>query len=96
MALVRDPAFWRRFSRAIYLDAEAKADATTSGTSTDNLIYSDTWIQAQNRKKRRGVICCVSLSVAIITIAVAIIVVLWWFGTHNWGREQPDSRDINN
>lgn len=25
MALVRDPMFWRRFSRAIHLDEEAKA-----------------------------------------------------------------------
>lgn len=24
MALVRDPAFWRRFSRAIHLDEEAR------------------------------------------------------------------------
>lgn len=47
MALVRDPMFWRRFSRAIHLDEEAKAlspqnesrqvagcDATTSSISS--------------------------------------------------------------
>lgn len=28
MALVRDPAFWRRFSRAIHLDAEARSPDT--------------------------------------------------------------------
>lgn len=27
MALVRDPYFWKRFSRAVHLDEEAKAAA---------------------------------------------------------------------
>lgn len=36
MALVRDPDFWRRFSRAIRLDEEAKGPSE----SAETVVYS--------------------------------------------------------
>ncbi|GFF44371.1 conserved hypothetical protein [Aspergillus udagawae] len=53
MALVRDPLFWKRFSRAVHLDEEAKAAAQNR-----SLVHSDNWIQAQYRKKRRSISSC--------------------------------------
>lgn len=40
MALVRDPAFWRRFSRAIHLDEEAKAQLRSSETIISCVPYN--------------------------------------------------------
>ncbi|KAL4897499.1 hypothetical protein BDV59DRAFT_197789 [Aspergillus ambiguus] len=89
MALVRDPAFWRRFSRAIHLDEEAKAQLSSSET----LLFSDEWIKAERRKKKRHVVCCVMLAIGILVTVVAVVIVLWWFGTHNWGRETKPSEE---
>ncbi|QMW46250.1 hypothetical protein G4B11_009705 [Aspergillus flavus] len=93
MALVRDPAFWRRFSRAIHLDEEAKASKTENKSG---VIYSlcsltaeprDDWILKQ-RKKRRRWICCGFLIFAAFAIVVAgVVVVFWWFHSHNWLRK---------
>ncbi|KAB8222376.1 hypothetical protein BDV33DRAFT_168948 [Aspergillus novoparasiticus] len=89
MALVRDPAFWRRFSRAIHLDEEAKASKTENKS---RVIYSDDWILKQ-RKKRRRWICCGFLIFAAFAIVVAgAVVVLWWFHSHNWLRKSQHAR----
>lgn len=40
MALVRDPAFWRRFSRAVHLDEEA-AKATVEPTREPSFYSYD-------------------------------------------------------
>ncbi|KAE8375546.1 hypothetical protein BDV26DRAFT_294934 [Aspergillus bertholletiae] len=84
MALARDPAFWRRFSRAIHLDEEAK---TSSTENKRGFIYSDDWILKQ-RKKRRRWICCGFLIFAAFAIVVAgAVVTLWWLHSQNWLRK---------
>ncbi|KAB8238733.1 hypothetical protein ETB97_009893 [Aspergillus alliaceus] len=83
MALVRDPAFWRRFSRAIHLDEEAKASAAEN--KGDN-IYSDDWIQGQRKKRHRTILCGFLIFASFSIVLAAVVVVIWWFHAHNWLR----------
>ncbi|KAK1145009.1 hypothetical protein N8T08_004724 [Aspergillus melleus] len=85
MALARDPAFWRRFSRAIHMDEEAKSSENKEGT-----YNSDTWIQSQRRKSRRSIICGVVLVVLVALLIAAVAVILWYFISHDWLREHKD------
>ncbi|GFF42741.1 conserved hypothetical protein [Aspergillus udagawae] len=79
MALVRDPLFWKRFSRAVHLDEEAKAAAQNR-----SLVHSDNWIQAQYRKKRRSIVCGFVIFLAITSLVAGIIVVFLWLHAHHW------------
>ncbi|PWY78088.1 hypothetical protein BO94DRAFT_626675 [Aspergillus sclerotioniger CBS 115572] len=89
MALVRDPAFWKRFSAAIHLDEEAKAGTDQRKPS----IWSDTWIQSQRQKKRRTFICGFLIFLIIALFAAAIVVVILWLKSRNWLQTLPDQSD---
>ncbi|KAL4791357.1 hypothetical protein BDV19DRAFT_393222 [Aspergillus venezuelensis] len=90
MALVRDPFFWKRFSRAVHLDDEIKTPQEEKQPS----IWSDDWLHKQRRKRRKSVWCgfaiCVSISILIAGIAFAI----WWFCAHNWLRGDPTGESV--
>lgn len=83
MALVRDPDFWRRFSRAIRLDEEAKGPSE----SAETVVYSHEWIQRQQHKKRKSCACGFLIAFLVCFFIAAAVVVIWWFATHNWLRE---------
>ncbi|KAL4994724.1 hypothetical protein BDV10DRAFT_188767 [Aspergillus recurvatus] len=77
MALVRDPFFWQRFSRAVHLDEEVRFP-------TEEKEQSENWLASQQRKRRKSALwgCVICLAVAVFVAAVAIVV--WWFCKHNW------------
>ncbi|KAE8348810.1 hypothetical protein BDV28DRAFT_142655 [Aspergillus coremiiformis] len=84
MALVRDPAFWRRFSRAIHLDEQAKASSPDDKCA---IIYSDDWIRSQRKKRRRSILCGFLIFAAFAIVIAAAVVVIWWLQSHNWLRK---------
>ncbi|KAB8069749.1 hypothetical protein BDV29DRAFT_45816 [Aspergillus leporis] len=83
MALIRDPGFWRRFSRAICLDEEEKASKETKGTT----IYSDDWIKGQRKKRHRSILCGFLIFAAFAIVVAGIVVAVWWLHSHNWLRQ---------
>ncbi|PYI05661.1 hypothetical protein BO78DRAFT_419417 [Aspergillus sclerotiicarbonarius CBS 121057] len=89
MALVRDPAFWKRFSAAIHLDEEAKGGTDQRKPS----IWSDNWIQSQRQKKRRTFICGFLIFLIIALFIAAIVVVILWLKSRNWLRNPSDQSD---
>ncbi|KAH2415334.1 hypothetical protein KXV81_005879 [Aspergillus fumigatus] len=85
MTRVRDPLFWKRFSRAVHLDEEAKAAAQNKSP-----VQPDNWIQAQYRKKRRSIVCGFVIFLAIASLVAGIIVVLLWLHAHDWLQDNRD------
>ncbi|KAL3465187.1 hypothetical protein BJX64DRAFT_285728 [Aspergillus heterothallicus] len=88
MALIQDPWFWKRFSRAVHLDEVVKSPAEEK----EPTIWSDNWLENQQRKQRRSVLCGCMVFLLVIIFAAAITVVVWWFCAHNWlqtEREKP-------
>ncbi|KAF2815666.1 uncharacterized protein BDZ99DRAFT_514320 [Mytilinidion resinicola] len=74
MAVVRDPAFWRRFSMAVHLDEEAQ---NPQGAGPE-LKHSDSWLARQNLKSsRRTFICWIFWLVFAALVAGIVIVVLF-------------------
>ncbi|OJJ34437.1 hypothetical protein ASPWEDRAFT_42440, partial [Aspergillus wentii DTO 134E9] len=55
MATIRDPAFWRRFSLAVHLDAASKNPSDDKEANPNNL-FSDHWIQKQRKKRERSIL----------------------------------------
>ncbi|KAI9372118.1 hypothetical protein BJX61DRAFT_543002 [Aspergillus egyptiacus] len=87
MALVRDPFFWRRFSRAVHLDEEVKSPPTEEKQPG---LWSDNWLSNQRRKRRKSLLCGCAICFAVAGVIVAVAVVVWWFWSHNWLRDGPD------
>ncbi|OJJ54101.1 hypothetical protein ASPSYDRAFT_93862 [Aspergillus sydowii CBS 593.65] len=85
MALVRDPWFWRRFSRAVHLDEEVRTPTDEKETT----IWSDNWLDSQRRKRRKSALCGCLICVAIAVFIAAVVVVIWWFWAHNWLQDKP-------
>ncbi|KAL5334869.1 hypothetical protein BJX70DRAFT_402170 [Aspergillus crustosus] len=85
MALVRDPWFWRRFSRAVHLDAEVN----TPTEEKESTIWSDDWLSKQRRKRRKSVLCGCAICLLITILIAAVAVVVWWFCSHNWLQDTP-------
>ncbi|PYH91099.1 hypothetical protein BO71DRAFT_333001 [Aspergillus ellipticus CBS 707.79] len=92
MALVRDPAFWRRFSLAIHLDEEAKG----SNEHKDAHLWSclttkcrDNWIRKQRQKTKRTLLCGFMIFLILALICAAIVVVILWLKSRNWFKETP-------
>ncbi|OCK76073.1 hypothetical protein K432DRAFT_307160 [Lepidopterella palustris CBS 459.81] len=62
MAVVRDPAFWRRFSMAVHRDEEAH----------------NSWLARQNQKRsRRTCICWIFWLCFFGLVAGLVITILW-------------------
>ncbi|KAF2492309.1 hypothetical protein BU16DRAFT_564765 [Lophium mytilinum] len=73
MAVVRDPAFWRRFSMAVHLDEEAQ-----NPQARPELKHSDSWLARQKTKSsRRTFICWIFWLVFAGLVAGIVIVVLF-------------------
>ncbi|KAF2787441.1 hypothetical protein K505DRAFT_126704 [Melanomma pulvis-pyrius CBS 109.77] len=74
MGTVRDPDFWRRFSRAVHQDEEAQAQKE----QRPGIKHSDSWLESQRKKKRqRTWICWVFwLSLAGLITGIVVCVLL--------------------
>ncbi|KAL4911836.1 hypothetical protein BDW62DRAFT_207056 [Aspergillus aurantiobrunneus] len=83
MALVRDPWFWRRFSRAVHLDEEIKSPTEEKDTT----IWSDNWLSNQRRKRRKSLLCGGAIVLAVMVFIAAVAVFIWWLSAHNWLRD---------
>ncbi|BDD60440.1 hypothetical protein MPDQ_003592 [Monascus purpureus] len=82
MAAPKDSAFWRHFAKAIENDEKAKALSEGNRKS----VSPDSWLEHQRYKKRWTFIWgFVLLFMASLAIA-AVVVVIWWFASHNWLR----------
>ncbi|KAL2864949.1 uncharacterized protein BJX67DRAFT_383364 [Aspergillus lucknowensis] len=83
MALVRDPWFWKRFSRAVHLDEEVR-----SPTEKGSTIWSNHWLTNHHRKRRRSFLCGCAICVVILIVIAALAAAIWWFCAHNWLHEE--------
>ncbi|TVY58135.1 hypothetical protein LCER1_G001915 [Lachnellula cervina] len=92
MGLVRDPAFWKRFSAAVHMAEEGgvgvvetehtRGSRTNSNSSASTFAVKDAnndWLQKQHKEKRRCRIMCVSITLMIIILGVGGGVVAWYF-----------------
>ncbi|RMZ87900.1 hypothetical protein DV736_g4872, partial [Chaetothyriales sp. CBS 134916] len=80
MAVVRDPAFWRRFSMAVHQDEEkgsfADNQSASTGYSKQGLKHTDSWLERTRKKQRRAWICggMIALLVAAAIVAAVFVV----------------------
>ncbi|KAF2186770.1 hypothetical protein K469DRAFT_145217 [Zopfia rhizophila CBS 207.26] len=69
MAMVRDPAFWRRFSVAVHQDEEAQRP---------ELKHSESWLERERAKKsRRTCMCWVFWLCLFAFVAGVVICILY-------------------
>ncbi|KAI9830552.1 MAG: hypothetical protein M1819_005510 [Sarea resinae] len=84
MALVRDPAFWRRFSVAVHLDEEKGVSPTMASPSAHSHgdIVSDDWLKRQQGKRARRACICWGFWLLFFAIIAAVAVLIWYISTH--------------
>ncbi|OBT54599.1 hypothetical protein VE04_06814 [Pseudogymnoascus sp. 24MN13] len=82
---IADPIFWKRFSAAIH-EAEGAADiengrARSTSASTGETMdkHGDDWLVRQRQKKRRCRIISWSITLSIALVIIAVAVVAWYF-----------------
>ncbi|RMZ76236.1 hypothetical protein DV738_g5049, partial [Chaetothyriales sp. CBS 135597] len=83
MAVVRDPAFWKRFSIAVHLDEEKgnfpDNQSASTGHSKQTLKHTDSWLERTRKKQRRAwILGCVIALLVIATIVAAIFVIMFF------------------
>ncbi|OCK87354.1 uncharacterized protein K441DRAFT_691216 [Cenococcum geophilum 1.58] len=69
MAVVRDPAFWRRFSMAVHLDEEAQ-------TARPELKHSQSWLARQQAKRSRRTCICWIFWLCFFGLVAGIVIVI--------------------
>ncbi|KEF56510.1 uncharacterized protein A1O9_06697 [Exophiala aquamarina CBS 119918] len=83
MAVVRDPAFWKRFSMAVHLDEEkgtiSDARSTSSLDPKSGVKHSDTWLERNRKKQRQTRILGWVITFGFLIIIAAIILIVLWF-----------------
>ncbi|KAF2737701.1 hypothetical protein EJ04DRAFT_510135, partial [Polyplosphaeria fusca] len=73
MAIVRDPAFWKRFSVAVHNDDADRAARSQRPT----LKHSDSWLESQlKKKKQRTWMCWAFWLVFAILVAGVVVTIL--------------------
>ncbi|KAK5741041.1 hypothetical protein LTR17_004191 [Elasticomyces elasticus] len=75
MAVVRDPAFWKRFSTAIHLDEEG---GYTAKPELKDLKDSDGWLAKQRRKQQRRRYVCLWFWLSFGLFVGAVFAVVIW------------------
>ncbi|MCJ1244662.1 hypothetical protein MMC30_001861 [Trapelia coarctata] len=86
MAVVRDPAFWKRFSTAVHLDEESTTRPVTPATTSIRppLKHADSWLERQQQKKRKNRwTLCLSI-LGFVVVVTVIILLLFWMSRHGW------------
>ncbi|KAI9707964.1 MAG: hypothetical protein M1820_004383 [Bogoriella megaspora] len=85
MALIRDPAFWRRFSTAVHLDAASKelpsmtTTITSDASSTSpSLKHQDSWLARQQAKKRKRTYICWAFWIGFAAVVVGVVMLALW------------------
>jgi len=82
MGLVRDPAFWKRFSVAVHrAESDIEMGLRTPASSVD-IKYGDQWLEQQHKDKRRCRTICVVITISVIIVLAAAAVVGWYFVNH--------------
>ncbi|KAH8603076.1 hypothetical protein B0O99DRAFT_498474 [Bisporella sp. PMI_857] len=79
MGLVRDPAFWKRFSTAVHRAETFDSEKGAKSPSSFNMKNEDQWLVQQHREKRRCRVICVSITLAVIIVVTAAAVCGWYF-----------------
>jgi len=74
MAVIKDPAFWRRFSVAVHMH---EIDAETSPNK--KIIREDSWLERQRRKNKRTRVLGLLIAVIVLTVIGGVAFVIWWF-----------------
>ncbi|KAJ9636323.1 hypothetical protein H2201_003483 [Coniosporium apollinis] len=80
MAVVRDPAFWRRFSMAVHMDEEAQTQSASSPTRP-NLKHSDSWLSRQEKKRSRRTCICWIFWLCFFSFVAGLVIVILWLKT---------------
>jgi len=80
MALVRDPAFWKRFSVAVHAaeDVEKTPASSSSAESGRRSNGRDDWLAQQHQKKRRWRCIAWSITLGVALLIAAIVLVIYY------------------
>jgi len=79
ISLVRDPAFWKRFSVAVHNAEEVDSEKGLSPASSIDTKYGADWLVQQHKEKRKCRIMCVAITFAVILVIAAAAVLGWYF-----------------
>jgi len=75
MAVIKDPAFWRRFSVAVHMH---EIDAETPSPDK-RIIREDSWLERQRWKKKRTRIVGLLIAILVLAVAGGVAFAVWWF-----------------
>ncbi|KAF2090151.1 hypothetical protein K490DRAFT_54554 [Saccharata proteae CBS 121410] len=93
MALVRDPAFWKRFSVAVHQDEEvaaaalahdqqqqqqAQPDKKQTKVSAREPRHSDSWLERQKQKRARRTAICWAFWIGFFAFVAGVVVLVLW------------------
>ncbi|MCJ1359680.1 MAG: hypothetical protein MMC33_009682 [Icmadophila ericetorum] len=86
MTVVRDPAFWKRFSIAVHLDEEASTPSSMRSPDDPRpvLKHSESWLTRETKKKQRNKYLLCGFALIFTGIIVAIVCILVWLSHHGW------------
>ncbi|KAA6416018.1 MAG: hypothetical protein FRX48_00737 [Lasallia pustulata] len=87
MSVVRDPAFWKRFSVAVHLDEEAAAQSTVaSPISRPELKHTESWLAREQKKRRRSYLLVAVYSILFLAVIAVVVAVLVYLAQHGWSK----------
>ncbi|KAJ5180893.1 hypothetical protein N7492_004103 [Penicillium capsulatum] len=82
MALVRDPYFWKRFSKAVHEEEVAK-NGNQGLNTPQSEKESNSWLARERQKSRRSLIYGFVIAFCVILVVIGVVIV-WWLSKHHW------------
>ncbi|KAF2666160.1 hypothetical protein BT63DRAFT_427944, partial [Microthyrium microscopicum] len=79
--IIRDPAFWRRFSVAVHQDEEQGVRPGAGSPLHPQLKHSDSWLDAQKRKRTRHAWICWLFWLCFFGLIVGVVLIVLWMRT---------------
>ncbi|KIN04157.1 hypothetical protein OIDMADRAFT_26774 [Oidiodendron maius Zn] len=78
--LVRDPRFWRLFSKAVHLsDGEKLESGLQTASNTADAKEGDEWLAEQYKERRKCRIICGVITAAVILAILTVVLVAYYF-----------------